>query len=111
MMNENELYWAAGFFDGEGTIGYHPGKKAIYMKVVQVANEPLERFQKAVGGGKVYGPYKQGRKETWRPIYMWQCTKLSEVRRISALLIALVCNPKRLQIEIALEEFGSRDSA
>jgi hypothetical protein len=57
---DTELAWAAGFFDGEGstwlskdTVRYrHP-----VMAVGQSGDtEPLERFGRAVGVGKVYGP-------------------------------------------------------
>lgn len=51
-----DLAWAAGFFDGEGhTRMYSAG---IRMEIAQAYDcTVLERFQKAVGAGKVYGPY------------------------------------------------------
>ncbi len=63
-----EIAWAAGFFDGEGNIRFNktntvaPGASKSYgtlrLQVAQVHKEPLDRFQRAIGGvGKVYGPY------------------------------------------------------
>ena len=71
-MSEIELAWAAGLFDGEGTISLvtHRKKrktktyeyKQVHVLVSQSGSpEVLERFQRAVGGlGKIYGPYERG---------------------------------------------------
>lgn len=69
--NEIELAWAAGFFDGEGYVGFPKentllrNKKRLYgnfrLAVSQVHREPLDRFLAAVGEGKIYGPYQNRR--------------------------------------------------
>lgn len=48
MVNLKDIYWAAGFIEGEGCFSYH----AICAKVsaVQVQREPLNRIQKIFGG-------------------------------------------------------------
>lgn len=64
-----ELAWAAGFFDGEGTICLHTAKwngvkgevtyPCLKVSVCQsgsFALELLTRFQNAVGVGRIYGP-------------------------------------------------------
>ena len=70
-MNREELAWAAGFVDGEGHFGLHlsQGKKsrpygAITLNVAQKDRQVLDRFQAALGVGKVYGPYSHGAKPT-----------------------------------------------
>ena len=64
MAPDTERAWAAGFFDGEGSVGFSPyssGGRKYHRPSVQVSQNhraPLDRFQAAVGGiGKVYGPY------------------------------------------------------
>lgn len=62
------LDWAAGFFDGEGTVGFwktsNKSKKTgfVYKRlaaaVAQNSRHTLEEFHKAVGLGKISGPYK-----------------------------------------------------
>ena len=59
--SDTELAWAAGFFDGEGsTNGLMGGSRrhtGVRIRVVQAgwAGVPLlERFQRAVGTGKIY---------------------------------------------------------
>ncbi len=59
-MNREELAWAAGFIDGEGTFGIQKqkGKKPIpYLQAGQIDRQVLDRLQEALGLGKVYGPY------------------------------------------------------
>jgi len=66
MSNETELAWCAGFFDGEGYIGYHyttPIYLQLRLEIGQKDKRVLERFRKAVGrtGVSINGPHKNGR--------------------------------------------------
>lgn len=61
MTHETEVSWAAGFFDGEGTVWSRiVPYRAVRLAVGQSATpELLERFRLAVGGvGNVRGPYQ-----------------------------------------------------
>lgn len=86
MEREIELAWAAGFFDGEGTITltgrravrHHNFMVAIKQSVGSDAAVPdvLARFQAAVGAGKIGGPYidrptRQGFSPNRRPSFTW----------------------------------------
>lgn len=50
-----ELSWAAGFFDGEGNTRLN--KKTLVLQISQIERAVLDRFCSAVGLGKVYGAY------------------------------------------------------
>ena len=72
-VDDIELVWAAGFFDGEGSISIHhdkrPGRKpGIHLDIEQADARPLERFAKAVGwaGGMSLRP---ARSKNRKPIY------------------------------------------
>ena len=74
-MNESELAWAAGLFDGEGNAGFyahsHYGNRTTYRLVAQMAQkdrEVLDRFQAAMGVGNVTGPDS-------RNVYKWSITR------------------------------------
>jgi hypothetical protein len=64
-VNETELAWAAGFFDGEGYFGMQKPRQRkggwtysiAVMKVSQCEPTTLHRFRDAVGVGTVKGPY------------------------------------------------------
>jgi len=74
---EIERAWAAGFFDGEGTISSQgaKGTKKRYLKirVAHVDPRPLRRFAAAVGMGNVTGPLTHRRGNgRWSDFYSWQ---------------------------------------
>lgn len=75
-----ELFWAAGFIDGEGNIRWNKNKipkegnrtRAYGSPVLQVAQIDrlvLERLQKALGVGRIYGPYEA--KGNRQPYYQY----------------------------------------
>ena len=80
-LNETELAWSAGFFDGEGNIRFGnqlrvSGNRSrtygsIRLQIAQVDKYVLDRFRKAVKNlGSVTGPYisKQANK---KPVYSY----------------------------------------
>lgn len=50
-MDMRELYWAAGFLEGEGS--FMNQRHQVCVAAVQVQRQPLERLQ-ALFGGKIY---------------------------------------------------------
>jgi len=72
-MDPLDLAWAGGLFEGEGcfTVQNQRGKCYPVASVSSTDRSTLDRFVRAVGLGKVYGPYRQGGKGT-KPVYLWQ---------------------------------------
>lgn len=106
MVNREELAWAAGFFDGEGTIGVctPPSKPARHLQVraSQANRIPLDRLRRAVlDCGKVYGPYSNGPLST-QPIFQYQAASFEHAQATIAMLWPFLCEPKRAQAEKAL---------
>ena len=112
MKSELELAWAAGFFDGEGHISARRTKRrstengeprygrVLQFRVTQKYPEVLERFQAAVGYGKIY--------MTTRPtgdIYSFAIYGRQQVIEVANMLLPLVSPRKKEQIELALEKF------
>ena len=69
-MRDTDAAWAAGFMDGEGTIGvYTGGVKKPFLRVVAAqsgTDKPLRRMQ-TLFGGSVNGPYfYEGKKPQWK---------------------------------------------
>lgn len=77
-----ELVWAAGFFDGEGTTSYL--KKGTWMgprlSVAQNNPKTLERFQQAVGCGKIY------EHTTRKGMHSWNCQRKQDVENVLNML-------------------------
>lgn len=106
---EAERAWAAGFFDGEGTITRHNGPTRVgpYLAVKQatVAGEVpavLVRFQSAVGVGRIGGPYVQrptsrSYNPRQRAAFMWYVANGRDVRSVLSLLLPYLTGVKRAQ--------------
>jgi len=103
--DERELAWAAGFFDGEGSMSPHidkrPGRRpSLQLEIEQTSQQPLERFRRAVGqGGRITlrKPRAVTRKPLWRLHYYGPAA--FEVAR---LLYPYLCQPKQEQIRRAI---------
>ena len=81
-MNRESLAWATGLFDGEGCFHFTSSRRrrrdsegrqkiehSIQTRITQKDREVLDRFQTAVGLGRVYGPYKS---TDGKPRIPWQ---------------------------------------
>jgi hypothetical protein len=105
-----ELAWAAGFFDGEGTVGTTVGSSdTLYVRLQitqsgsdDVVPEVLTRFQAAVNLGTIYGPYYYGDNTYAR--YVLTIAGYVGVRKVIDLLTPYLGSVKRNQAEKALSE-------
>jgi hypothetical protein len=90
---DTELAWCAGFFDGEGTTSYLKKDNWIgpRMSVAQNNVVPLERFQKAVGYGKIYAH------TTRLGMFQWTCQRKDDVKIVLDKLWPFLCEQKKEQ--------------
>lgn len=105
-IDTHELAWAAGFFDGEGSVflshkySRTDGRKIpiIGASIAQCGSpETLLRMQRAVAGmGKIGGPYAKKVKEH-RPHWRWSVHSFEEVQASMALLWSFLSSAKREQ--------------
>lgn len=109
-----ELAWAAGLFDGEGTVGAYvrrkPGKgdfirtsRHIGLKVVQVDRRVLDRFAVACGLTTTYVRPSQGRH---KPLWSVEAAGIEKVQAVGALLWEWLSPVKRLQFAAALQTYN-----
>lgn len=94
----SEIAWAAGFFEGEGTISGYP-RRDRPSRVVQLAAYEsadhggphlLERFRRVMGGGSVVGPYR-GR------LFHWTTKRVDVVASVTVALWADLSTERRSQ--------------
>ena len=71
MASPEEIAWAAGLFDGEGSITNNDRDLQILLKNTDV--ELVERFDAIVDRGKVYGPYTNRMRDGYirKPYWTW----------------------------------------
>lgn len=86
--SEIELAWAAGFFEGEGCVTYGGTSTGYaYAKATIGTTDPdvLLKFQRAVGMGKIYGPYEQKNKRH-KVFWVWNLHGRDKVLQLQELL-------------------------
>lgn len=101
-MNNEDIAYAAGLYEGEGCVSGHPGGLSPngkrYMRIAitikMTDREPLERFVQCVGHGKIYGPYIGAPPR--KPAYMMQ---ISGAKNVAAVMEAILpwLSPRRKQ--------------
>jgi len=71
MATPEEIAWAAGLFDGEGSITNTDRDLQLLLKNTDF--ELVERFERVVARGRVYGPYTHRPADRYprKPYWMW----------------------------------------
>lgn len=77
-MSEVDYAWAAGFYEGEGTIHLMKSGGSVVLAVNQVTLEPLERLVE-IFGGMIYGPHSYNDNQ---PIYRWNVYNRQHAQQI-----------------------------
>lgn len=101
--------WAAGFFDGEGTIRIEgdPRWPAVTMSIPQASvstvPETLERFRRTVGAGTISGPRIVPSPWSRLPRYRWQLKRFAEIERVVTLLYPYADVAKRERMVACLD--------
>ena len=117
-IDREQLAWAAGLFDGEGSISYcvrTQGKYTypqIQLCVSQSGNGHAEsllaRFQKAVCGlGMINGPYVNkghGKKPRWH----WSTAKFETIQAVVCMLWPWLHTTKRSDVVRVLTSYRDR---
>jgi hypothetical protein len=101
-VDEHELAWAAGFFDGDGWAALvrdrKRGRGQPHAQINQAGPDGmpgvLVRFRDAVGVGRIAGPkVEEGRQD----LYWWVASSRSDVRRTGELIGPWLSSEKRGQ--------------
>lgn len=108
-----ELAWAAGFYEGEGTIvttSTNKGKsRSIRIAINQADIQPLEQFRNFVGLGFVSGPYKK--RPNRKLIWYYQVQRFEHVQALLAMLWPNLSERRKAQARAALEKYHSLKKA
>ena len=105
-----ELAWAAGFFDGEGSVMYaerRPARGTLYRQLqtsISQSSSPelLLRFRDAVQAGAVTGPYHANRPS--KPIWRWAAS-CTDTLAIAKKLHLLLGSEKKARFDEAIKRW------
>lgn len=89
-MMETDIAWAAGLFEGEGTVftanQLHrtSGKTYSYprLELKMTDQDVVERFRSIVGCGSIH--FKPKARDHWKDAWCWQLTDAASCRRVVA---------------------------
>lgn len=103
-IDTHELSWAAGFFDGEGTVLWRGRKRLeLAMTISQSDLRPLLRFHRAIGHiGTLRGPYKPKGKDHYKQCWVVGTHGHAATQAVIALLWKWLSEPKREQASAAM---------
>ncbi len=96
-----DLAWAAGFMEADGTFSYGTSRQTYRSPCVAIgqnSREVLDRFRKIVGLGKVYGPYDRapGGLEG-RPMFQYRVSGHERVQAVAGMLWFRLGTTRRAQ--------------
>lgn len=109
VVNREQLAWAAGIFEGEGTIatrriGKREQDRAIVASIRMTDEDVIKRFHSIVKVGNVQGPSKP-KNPKWKPLWTWQTGSFEGSQAVTALLWAWLCSRRRAKIVKLLTEY------
>lgn len=80
-----EIAWAAGFYEGEGSLSACGNGSRLILFIGQTDTEPLEKFRSAVSEGKISGPCRVVSKLSRLPFYRFQANGEAALRCVRPL--------------------------
>ena len=99
-----DLYWVAGFIEGEGTFSGYKGN--FHISAAQVQREPLERLVRIVGG-TISGPFQKNSTPNTQPIHVWRICGKAAIEWMLAL--RPIMSPRRTgQLDDAVFHYFTR---
>jgi hypothetical protein len=108
--NREDLAWAAGFMDGEGSFytgrRWANGTAQAHVHIAQNHPESLSRFCDAVGLGRVYGPYARrgtGAIVSSNPRFEYFAYPFEHTQAIAAMLWPWLGSAKKEQAKRVLQ--------
>jgi LAGLIDADG-like domain len=95
----SEIAWAAGLFEGEGTMYIANDRwRQPTVSVTSTDLDVLEKFASIMGVGKVY-KRQDNRKETYKTAYKWSVQSRNDVVQVLELLMPFLCSRRKAKAE------------
>lgn len=104
-MNELDLAWAAGFFDGEGCILIRKSSKnahAIRITISQVNPSPIKKFKDLFGG---HISYQRPKNQKWSSQWKWEQDSKSASETLKNLLPYLLVKQDVAALALEFQSF------
>jgi hypothetical protein len=114
MRTQRELAWAAGLYEGEGSVSMvrrrkpeqakRHGMASCRVRLDMTDEDTVRRFHAAVGIGRVYGPYSPpSAGPNRKPVWCWGVDGFEKAQAIAALLWFGLGSRRKSQFRAALD--------
>lgn len=100
-MDDVELAWFTGLFEGEGTI-VNEGKHGVHIKIQMTDSDVIQRVFRLVNCGSVIESNADKRKSYYKPAFMWRVCNGLDVKRLLLLMLPLLGDRRRARALEAL---------
>jgi hypothetical protein len=97
-MNDNMMAWAAGLFEGEGSIWFD--RKTVRMGLNTTDEDVIKKFHEIVGVGSVIGPFHKNINH--KPFFRWNIAKRIDVANLLHQFIPYLMSRRRAKAQEAL---------
>lgn len=109
VIDREMLAWAAGLFEGEGTIatrriGKREQDRAIVASIRMTDEDVIRKFCKIIQMGTVREPSKP-KNPKWKPLWTWQVGSFEKSQALAAILWPWLCSRRRSKITQLLTEY------
>lgn len=116
MTTSQSLAWAAGLYEGEGTVSVSrlsTGRKQFYMRIEMTDEDVLLRFKDAVACGAVRAlpPRTDPKRLHHKPTFMWQVGGRDDVRQLLAAFTPWLGSRRLQQAMKVLSEMDEYEAA
>lgn len=102
-MNEINIAWAAGIFEGEGCIAWSKQKKHPRLSVRMTDRDIVLRFHDAVGLGRFTGPYANTGGDPEKQLWCWQTTTIKDTYPVLELLLPYLGERRKARAEEVIQ--------
>lgn len=106
-INRENLAWAAGIFEGEGTFAariYNSKDRAITCSIRMTDEDVIKKFHSIVKVGAVQGP-SIPKNPNWKPLWTWQVGSFEGSQAVVAMLWNWLCSRRRENIKFQLKKY------
>lgn len=103
-----EVAWAAGLFEGEGTICLYKLRSNPFFALITTDEDVIDRFHEVVGVGRLYknrAVFGMGSKQQ----YVWNANAINEVRHVAQLFLPWLGKRRRARLLEVLDAYNTAD--
>ena len=118
-MTSEQCAWAAGLFEGEGTMLVQQmplkygdiGREVVRLRIRMTDRDVIEKFAGIVGCGKTSGPEMFPGRMNSKPQWRWDTAKEGDVRMLLTVFMPHLGKRRRARAEEVIQRLDNRRPA